>query len=169
MQPNVPLYHYFVTWVTHNSRLSERMVTFLPEQFIKGMKPLIFKKNDQIRIAQIIEDGIQRYSLSTVTFNVLPDHVHMVVIVESEEELRMKIGNIKGYTAHVLRKETGIVSRVWAQKFHRVIVNDARHLENVINYTKNNHVKHEPGWGMKNLCGFFDELDGIRERVCVDM
>ena len=157
----------FVTWVTHNSRVSERMVEFLPPGFIKSKKSFILNYKLQLRVAHLIALSSEKYKLPIVTFNVLPDHVHMLVVVKNEEELALKIGNLKGFSAHILRKENHIKSKIWARKFNRKWIKDTRSLYSVINYIDENHHKHEKSWGRHFICGFGAELRKIVESVCI--
>ncbi len=155
----------FVTWVTHNSRISQRMEQFLPSNYIKKLSPVILNMEDQLLIAKLIAESCSLYKLSTITFNILPDHVHGLFRVESEEELILKIGRIKGYTAHTFRKEKKLKSRLWARKFNRDWIVDDDHLNSVINYIDLNHLKHEKSWGREFLCGFHSELRNIVRSV----
>jgi hypothetical protein len=83
---------WFITFVTHNSRISERMVVYGVE---KG-EPLIFSAEDQLFIAEKIAEAIKRYGLFVITFNVLPDHIHLVILAKTEKELGEYIRKIKG-------------------------------------------------------------------------
>jgi len=86
----------FVTWVTHNSRVSERMVQVLPEEFIEDMKPYILTYAQQVRVAKVIAASTERYGFKTLTFNVLPDHVHLVLIIKDVEQFPTVVGNAFG-------------------------------------------------------------------------
>ena len=155
----------FVTWVTHNSRVSERMVSYNPPDFIEGLRPVVFNYKDQIRVAELIVQGAIKYHLSIITFNVLPDHVHALVSIDSDDELASKIGNIKGYVAHMIRKEQGLSRRIWARKFNRKWIKDDMHYVNVIDYINQNHIKHEQSWGEKMLCGYGEELGELLQKL----
>jgi len=136
---------WFVTFVTHNSRVSERMVTY----GVKVSEPLIFSAEDQIFIAEKISEAAKRYEIEIATFNVLPDHVHMVIAAETEKELSEKIRKIKGFSSHEFQRsrnwEKG--QSVWAQKFHRKLIEDETALTEILEYTWNNHIKHIDLWG----------------------
>ena len=151
----------FVTWVTRNSRVSERMVEFNPSEFIEGLEPIVFGYQSQLIVAELIVDAAKRYELDVQTFNVLPDHIHMLVRVATEEELSQKIGNIKGYVAHQVRLQSKMETKIWAQKFNRQWIQDEKHLANVIRYIDKNHLKHVKSWGREFLCGYGTELRGI--------
>ena len=160
---------YLVTWVTHNSRVSDRMVTFLPPEFIKGLKPLVLSLADQKFMVEAIGDCIIKYDIKCLVFNVLPDHVHMVLFSKDEDGLADMVRKIKGYTSHLFRKKRTFENRVWARKFNRVFIEDDGHLANVINYAKLNHIKHEKSWGRANLVGFTDVLSTTIDEVCVKL
>lgn len=111
---------WFVTFVTHNSRISERMVAY----GVETDEPLIFSAEDQIFIAEKIVEAIKRYSLFVITFNVLPDHVHLVILAKTEKELGEYIRKIKGFTSFEFQRsrnwEKG--QSVWGQKFNRKLI-----------------------------------------------
>jgi hypothetical protein len=86
---------WFITFVTHNSRISERMVSY----GVETGEPLIFSAEDQLFIAEKIAEAIKRYSLSVITFNVLPDHIHLVILAKTEKGLGEYIRKIKGFTS----------------------------------------------------------------------
>ena len=101
-----------------------------------------------------------------MTFNVLPDHVHALIVAKSENELGAKVGNVKGYVSHRFRKENALITRLWARKFHRQWIQSDQHLVNVIRYIDTNHLKHEGSWGKSFLCGFRPEFEEIVGSVC---
>ena len=113
---------WFITFVTHNSRISERMVTY----GVEIGEPLIFSAEDQLFIAEKIEKAIKRYSLSVVTFNVLPDHIHLIILAKTEKELGEYIRKIKGFTSFEFQRsrnwEKG--QSVWGQKFNKKAIED---------------------------------------------
>ncbi len=158
---------YLVTWVTHNSRVSDRMVTFLPSDFVKGLQPLVFSLSDQKFLVEAICESIGKYGIRCLTFNVLPDHIHMVILSQDYADLIDNIRKIKGYTSHLFRKKNNYENRVWARKFNRVLVENENHLANVISYTKLNHLKHEGSWGREHLVGFTEYLATMVAKVCI--
>jgi hypothetical protein len=97
---NRPL--WFVTFVTHNSRVSERMVTF----GVETGEPLIFSPDEQIRIAELIAQACRKYRVVVVALNILPDHIHMVIAAENETELNEQVRKIKGFSSYAFRHGT---------------------------------------------------------------
>jgi len=95
---NRPL--WFVTFVTHNSRVSERMVTY----GIQSGEPLVFSPEEQILIAEKIAEACQKYNIAVVAWNVLPDHIHMVIAAEDENTLNEYVRKIKGYSSYAFRR-----------------------------------------------------------------
>jgi hypothetical protein len=71
---------WLVTFVTHNSRVSERMVTY----GVKSGDPLILNAADRLLIAQNISEACHSHAIPVVAWNVLPDHVHMILAAEDE-------------------------------------------------------------------------------------
>jgi REP element-mobilizing transposase RayT len=131
---------WFVTFVTHNSRVSERMV----ECGVAKKDPLIFGPDDQILVAEKIADVCKTNKIPTVTWNVLRDHVHMLIGAKSETELNEFVRKIKGGSARAYREAGGLGrgGHVWAQKFNRKAIKNEEELNNVYAYIKENHLKH---------------------------
>ncbi|MBN2378309.1 transposase [candidate division WOR-3 bacterium] len=143
-------YFWFVTFVTHNSRISERM---LDKGLSRGKglkplasKPLVFTPDDQVLIAEKIAEACQRHKVPVVAWNVLADHVHMVIAAETEQELNEHVRKIKGYSSRQFQKALGweIGNKVWAQKFNRKPIKDEKAFYTILNYVQNNHLKHSP-------------------------
>ncbi|MGP1382418.1 MAG: type ISP restriction/modification enzyme [Thainema sp.] len=144
-EPLVPHTWWFVTFVTHNARVSERMVTY----GVKKGEPLIFSAEDQIFIAEQIAEAVKRYEIAIAAFNVLPDHVHMVVAASTEAELNEKIRKIKGFSSHQYQRsrDWDKGQHVWAQKFNRQAIENEIALTEILEYVLNNHTKHAERWG----------------------
>ena len=138
---------WFVTFVTHNSRISERMVTY----GVQVDEPLIFTDEDQIFIAEKIAEASKRHEIEIAAFNVLPDHVHMVIAAETEKELNENIRKIKGFSSHEFQRSRNFDKgqNIWAQKFNRQPIQDEDALTNILDYVLNNHIKHSERWGQE--------------------
>ncbi|MCG2811504.1 MAG: Eco57I restriction-modification methylase domain-containing protein [Candidatus Aminicenantes bacterium] len=137
---------WFVTFVTHNSRVSERMVTF----GVKSGEPLFFSPEDQIFVAEKIAEKCKKENITVVAMNILPDHVHMVIAATDETDLTEKIRKIKGYSSYEFQRfwewAKG-TEHVWAQKFNSRLIKDDNGLATIIHYVQNNHLKHAERWG----------------------
>jgi len=140
---------WFVTFVTHNSRVSERMVVY----GVKRDDPVVFTPDDQLTIAKHIAEVCKNSNIPVVTWNVLPDHVHMLIAARNEKELNEYVRKIKGSSAKVFAEARGWTKgqHVWAQKFNRKAVRDEEALGNIYTYIKNNHLKHATAESSKGL------------------
>ena len=136
---------WFITFVTHNSRISERMI----KHEVKVSEPLVFAPDDQIFIAVNILKACARFDIPVVALNVLPDHVHMVLPATTEKELSEHIRKIKGYSSREFQKtrKIGPQGQVWAQKFNRKVLQNEDELWRAVEYVRNNHLKHRERWG----------------------
>ena len=142
---------YLVTFVTHNSRVSERMV----EYGVKTGPPVILEANERYQVAQNISECIKTHQIPVVGWNVLPDHVHMIIAAESEKELDEYVRKIKGFGSFALQRSMGIEGQhIWAQKYHHELIVDQRMLENVYAYVMENHIKHSEQWGQDLVDGW---------------
>jgi REP element-mobilizing transposase RayT len=136
---------WLVTFVTHNSRISERMVTY----GVKSGDPLVLDAPDRLLIAQYISDATRSHTIPVIAWNVLPDHVHMVLAAQDERELDEQVRKIKGFSSFSFQRARGLDAggHVWAQKYHHLLITDQRMLESVYAYVMDNHIKHAEQWG----------------------
>ncbi|WP_075343177.1 cobyrinate a,c-diamide synthase [Tenacibaculum agarivorans] len=153
--------YYFVTFATAKSRISDRMVKYNTSSFIRNLDALIFEEDDLKKMMTLFKEAFKRYDVDTVCFNILPDHIHILLRAENEEALTTQIKNIKGYTSYKFQRfkewEKGI-QKVWVQKFHRKRISKTDgSIERVTNYIKNNHYKHEARWG-EEMSEFIEAL-----------
>ncbi|WP_233901635.1 Eco57I restriction-modification methylase domain-containing protein, partial [Tenacibaculum piscium] len=141
---------YLVTFVTHNSRISDRMMEFNPPKFVKELQPFYFKNEDYSKIIDLIASGIQKYKISTVQFTVLPDHTHLLVSEEDEKILTEQIRKLKGYTSFEFQRYKNwdkSENNLWAQKFHKKEIDiEVNKIASVISYIENNLEKHRERW-----------------------
>jgi type I restriction-modification system DNA methylase subunit/REP element-mobilizing transposase RayT len=142
---------YLVTFVTYNSRVSDRMVVFNPPGFIKDLNAFYFQDEDYTKMIELIGEGLVKYNIPTVAFTVIPDHVHLLVAANNEKELNEQIRKLKGYTSFEFQRykqwDKG-ENHVWAQKFNRVEVpKTLEDVGKVTNYITNNVEKHKDKWG----------------------
>lgn len=56
---------YLITWVTHNSRVSERMKKYSKN---KGLQPLVLNKGREIEITKYISEIIKEDNLKVLAF-----------------------------------------------------------------------------------------------------
>ena len=156
---------WLVTFVTHNSRVSQRMREF---RVARG-KPIVLSPHDQVRVAEAILDAADRFQIGVMAINVLPDHVHAIVSADSEKILAENVRKLKGLSAHEFRKTrpdaTG--SRLWAQKFNRRPLLNESALAGAMHYVLNNHLKHAQQWGEGLVHTWQQYLRPLVERRCV--
>ncbi len=84
---------YHITWVTHNSRVSERMIEY--EAVIKYLRmnkgqnpiqePTVLNESEEIEISEYIADIIREDKLRVLGYNICQDHVHLVLVCEEHE------------------------------------------------------------------------------------
>ncbi len=147
---------WLVTFVTHNSRVSERMVTY----GVKSGDPLILDASERLLTAQYISECCHTHHIPVVAWNVLPDHVHMILAAEDERELDEQVRKIKGFSSFSFQRASGldVGGHVWAQKYHHLLITDQRMLENAYTYVMDNHVKHADQWGQEIIDSFTAHL-----------
>ncbi|MDO6736911.1 transposase [Wenyingzhuangia sp. 2_MG-2023] len=142
---------YLVTFTTHNSRISDRMVTFCSPEFIKNLKPFLLLDSDYLKMIDLVAEAITKYKIVTIAFTVIPDHVHLLVDVKNKKELNEQIRKLKGFTSYQFQRykewKKG-ENHVWSQKFHKKEVDsELNNIARVVNYIHKNTEKHYKRWG----------------------
>jgi len=153
---------YHITWVTHNSRISERMI----EYKIKKGPGLWLEEKDEIKIAGFIRDIVKEDDLRVLAFNICGDHVHMFLVCTPDEVANI-VRKLKGKSAQKYKDYLKIGKEekfhLWAQKFSKTIIRPSRegkslygnnglqpivaedirsHFHNTIEYIRKNREKH---------------------------
>jgi REP element-mobilizing transposase RayT len=145
LQPLVPadgttLRAYHIVWVTHSSRVSERMVTF----GLKRSDPVILDEIMEYEITKCIEQIILEDNLKVLAYAICRDHVHMVLVCSGVTRDNI-VRKLKGKSAQDYKENHGITGHynLWAQKYHwEELMTDAQ-FQNTLNYVTFNCQKHE--------------------------
>lgn len=136
---------FLVTWVTHNSRISERMVKY----GVKLKDPFILSEEDRNFITEKLNEKISREKMNVLALNVLDDHVHLVIICD-QKELSENIRKLKGYSSIELSRKLklsvegqGRQNKIWAKGSSKTFLESEKHFNNAVEYTFENHQKHK--------------------------
>ena len=78
----------------------------------------------------------QRYFVGC--FVVMPNHCHLAICPNQENDLEDILGSIKGVVSNFLNKANGTAGSLWRQECFDKIVRDEEHLYRVIQYIGNN-------------------------------
>ncbi len=141
---------FFVTWTTHNSRVSERTEA----QKTQG-KGVWLDKQAEIQITEIILSIVREEKLKVLAYNICGDHVHMILSC-TEKELPRIVQKLKGKSARLYHLDCPLSSNkgfkplvnesershLWAQKFNRKGIYTDDQLFNTFEYVHNNREKH---------------------------
>ena len=161
---------YHITFAIHNSRVSERMITY---KVGKG-EVLNLRAEDELFITKSIGEVIRNNDIKCMAYNISRDHIHILLVCE-DKELTKIVRKIKGYSSYSFREYLNIAKgeefHLWAQKYDaKEIINDER-LHNTIEYINNNRIKHklpenkelEP-LVLSFLCGVKSDRSNIAEK-----
>ena len=136
---------YHLTWVTHGSRISEKMIKY--GTVLKNPVSLSIKSR-QI-IADALAEKIKAEKYRVLACNVLADHVHCVLVC-IKEDISNIVQNLKGFSAHTHNRllQLSVVGdgeqvKLWAKGSHQQELKDEKHVHNVIEYVWYNHQKHD--------------------------
>lgn len=173
---------WMITWATHNTRISERMVEF----GVKLWEPVIMDENDEIEITKTIAEITKEDNLKVLAYNICKDHVHMILqCTESERDnIVQKLKSVSARKYNIEHNITVPTSKgswplvhtvVWKlpkkwieqnhlrwQKYNRNEIKDEKYLYNAIEYIHTNREHH-------GLLPFTDKnMDGERVFVTKD-
>lgn len=143
---DVKLFH--VTWSTHNSRVSLRMIQY---GIVPG-DPVLLDEQTEIIVTGIIMGIISEHRVATPcsnwvvhAYNICKDHVHMLIEC-NREDLPNIIRKLKGKSAQLYKNylgiDPGIRFHLWGQKYNKWIISTENQYHNTVAYINNNRLKH---------------------------
>jgi len=138
IEENENIYH--ITWVTHNSRISERMSTYN----IKIGESIKLSDKDKLEIKNYIEQIIKEDNLKVIDFIVNIDHVHLILVTEENKRNNI-VRKLKGKSTQLYKNNHKMkdIFHLWAQKYNSSVIKTEEELVNVVNYVKYNELKHD--------------------------
>ncbi|MCX6639751.1 MAG: transposase [bacterium] len=149
---DAPLQAYHITWVTHNSRISPRMIeneaVIHRLRIRKGINPLVeptwLDERLEVEISECIAEIVKEYKLRIIAYNICGDHVHIILICSETDRAKI-VGILKGKSTFLMKKRKQVTDELhlWAQKYSWTLIESDDQLSNTINYISNNRQKHE--------------------------
>jgi REP element-mobilizing transposase RayT len=82
-----------------------------------------------------------RYEFLLLSFVVMPDHLHCIVVPRSGDTISRVVRFIKGTSARMLNASRGVKGPVWQPRFYDRAIRDEDALRNAIEYIESNPVK----------------------------
>jgi REP element-mobilizing transposase RayT len=130
---------FHVVWVTHNSRVSERMVTF----GVKRGEPIVLNNALEVEVSSYILQIVKENQIIVLAYNICRDHVHMIIACLLAE-LDSIVSKLKGKSTFLFKKARAItdVYHLWAQKYHKSEILSDKQLEQAMSYVIHNRQKH---------------------------
>jgi len=132
---------YHITWVTHNSRTSQRMIDY----HVQKGEAYNLTEEEEIVVTKSISEIVKDLKLNVLAYNICRDHVHILLVCE-ESELNEIVRKMKGKSAIDLKKYNKVPTKekftLWAQKFNRSYIEHDDKFENTLVYVENNRTKH---------------------------
>ena len=149
LKPLVPLsseihqydhFYYHITWVTHNSRISERMKLYK----VKKGGPVYFNDDEKKEISGYLDMIAKEYDINILNKKVNCDHVHVLLSCEESERDDI-VRTLKSKSTYYYKKTRNIDHEfhLWAQKYNSSVIKSEEELNNVDNYIEYNELKHD--------------------------
>ena len=132
---------FHITWVTHNSRISQRMI----DNKVKLGEAYWLENDQEVEVAKTIKTIVEQDELNVMAFNSCGDHIHLLLVCE-EEEIPNIVRKLKGKSSQKLKEYLQIPKEeqftLWAQKYSTTYIDSEQQLWNTVEYIKNNRQKH---------------------------
>lgn len=157
----MPAYH--ITWVTHNSRVSERMISYR----VPSGEPVLLTPEQEVEITQSILRTVRHNNITVLAFNCCVDHVHMILVCHPNRRDPL-VGRLKSESTNRYKSKHRIKNKfhLWAQKYdYRIIENDD-YLFNTIEYVRFNRYWHQlpPNPGLRPVVTqMVTEIDNVKD------
>ncbi|MRR16184.1 MAG: hypothetical protein EG826_06985 [Deltaproteobacteria bacterium] len=140
-QTHYPAGIYHVTWVTHHSRISQRMI----DHHVKKESGIYLDEKAEIKITEILGGLVRENSYTVYAYNICGDHVHMLIECE-EDKVSDMVRRLKGKSAQLYRECLGGKAKnpfhLWAQKFNKWLMQSDDQLRHTMEYILCNRAKH---------------------------
>ena len=160
---------FLVTWVTHNSRISERMIYYK----VKKEEGFFMEHSSEKIVTESIAKVVEKDDLRFLAYNICGDHIHIILVCELENlsKIVQKLKSISakdhnlllGISQRIVNKEDVIDNKgnvvgnkgacslvrgykqnsLWAQKFHFKELPDEDALSKAVEYVRYNRIKHK--------------------------
>jgi REP element-mobilizing transposase RayT len=107
-----------------------------------GNEPLLLDSAGAELIGNAINKQAQKLWIRVVVGNILPDHAH--IIIENNDTSIPEIAQrLKGYSSYLYNRTFRHSGPVWVVWYSDTYLDNKKHLENAVEYVKNNHIKHK--------------------------
>ena len=104
----------------------------------KGLGKCFFRNPD---LRKILEDSIKSYhenSFFLISCVIMPNHVHMLLIMEPGLDIEKVLGNLKRYVATAINKKIGRKGEMWYKENYCRLMRSKEHYNFTLSYIKEN-------------------------------
>ena len=142
---------YHIVWVTHNSRVSSRMIEYeaviRQRRVNKGLQPLVeptwLGEEQEFEITEYIAQIVHEDRLRVLAYNICGDHIHIIIACPGKEKSNI-VRKLKGKTTQRYKQHHNIGEEfhLWAQKYSWKLIENDHQMNNTVNYIHYNRKKH---------------------------
>lgn len=125
------------------ARLARIVVPEFPHHIIQRgnrRQKVFFQEDDYRKYLQILESNSYKYGLKILSYCLMPNHVHLIVIPTSMDSLTKSIGGTHYNYTKLINKREGWNGYLWQGRFKSYVLNE-RYLYAVARYILLNPVK----------------------------
>jgi putative transposase len=103
-------------------------------------EPIFFEEGDQLRYLSFIRAASEQSGTSIWAYCLMPNHVHLIVVPQTEDGLRGLFANAHRKYTNYINWRSKWVGHLWQGRFTSVAM-DERHLERALRYIAQNPVR----------------------------
>jgi putative transposase len=115
--------------------------TFFVTSSILGKRQLLQSERSARLFLDVLYGYRKQGKFQVHEFVVMPDHLHVLIAVDTQMTIERAVQFIKGGFSFRARRELGIQAPVWQKGFCEVRIRDAEAYEQVCRYIRGNPVK----------------------------
>jgi REP element-mobilizing transposase RayT len=152
---------------------AERLPLHVTWRIAEGV-PSLRKERVLDAIRKVFEKHANRHDFRVVEFNVLGNHMHLVVEAAGREALRRRLQGLAVRLARAINKVLGRKGKLFAERYHARALETPREVRNVLRYVLLNARHHAADRGEKLARYWVDPyssapwFDGWRDRIRSD-
>lgn len=123
------------------ARFSQRNAAYLITSCTHDRQPLLATEEAAETVIGALRWLAARGAVDLLAYVVMPDHMHAVVVLKSDERLEGIVQRLKSYTAHAINKLLGRRGPVWVPAYYDHAIRRVQSIEDVVAYVERNPVR----------------------------
>ena len=104
-------------------------------------RPIFTDPNTAKLLLQVIYQTRTKYGFHILSFVIMPDHLHAIIVASPRNDITQVMRYIKGSFSRAYHETKAVGGPVWQDSFHDRGIRDERSLSEFVRYIEDNPVK----------------------------